>query len=235
VRILLADPRGRLAGTNFATGTDVADIPTSTFFESDHPGIFINEAIQGKYTLDVLGIGTGGAFELGIAVPNAFPNGFDITVENFSGTIAPGQTLRFAFDTFAFQDVTNLFAVFSARLEINSASQAFEVNSTFTLGPGGTISPATQPVTIQVGTGFLVTIPAGSFHQAGNGRRFVFEGIIDDVVLEANLTPTGGNSYSLRIEGAGAGNLPPPANPVEVRLGIGNNGGSVSVNAEFDR
>jgi hypothetical protein len=68
----------------------------------------------------------------------------------------------------------------------------------------------------------------------GNGTRFVFEGTVNGVALEANLTPTGGNTYSLKIEGAGARNLP-GGNPVEVRLGIGNNGGTVSVNAELER
>lgn len=104
------------------------------------------------------------------------------------------------------------------------------MNSTFTLGPGGTISPTTQPLTIQVGTGFLITIPAGSLRSAGNGTKFVFEGTVNGVTLEANLTPTGGNTYSFKVEGAGA---PPDFNPVEVRLGIGNNGGNVSVNAEL--
>ncbi len=234
VSILLADPRGRLTGTDFATGSDVAGIPTSTLFQSAHPGIFVDEAIQGKYTLDVVGTGNGGEFELSIAFPNAFPTGLDTTGERFSMTIRPGQRLRFTFDALAFQGVTNLFAAFQARLEINSASRAFEMNSTFTLGSGGTISPATQPMTIQVGDGFLATIPAGSFRSVESGRRFVFEGTVNGVALEANLTSTGGNTYSLKIEGAGARNLP-GASPVEVRLGIGNNGGSVSVNAQLER
>ncbi len=126
---------------------------------------------------------------------------------------------------------TDLFAAFGARLEINPDSQAFEINSTFTLGSGGTISPLTRPMTIQVGD-FAVTIPAGSFHHAGNGKRFVFQGTVKGVALAANLTATHGNTYSLKIEGAGAPNLP-KNNPVEVRLGIGSNGGSVTVNAEF--
>lgn len=129
----------------------------------------------------MLGTGNGGEFELSIIFPNAFPTGLDTTGKRFSRTIRAGQRLRFVFDALAFQGVTNLFASFNARLEINSASRAFEMSSTFSLGPGGTISPATQSVTIQIGTSFLVAIPPGSFRAAGNGNRFVFEGTVNGV------------------------------------------------------
>ncbi len=147
------------------------------------------------------------------------PVGIQIT-----GTAAP-QISRITFPG----EVT--FAAFGARLAINSPSRAFEVNSTFILDAGGTISPVMQPVTIQVGNNFLAVIPAGSFRPGPNGK-FLFDGVINGVALSANLTPLGGNSYAFRIEGAGAPNLP-SANPVEVWLGIGNNGGSVPVNAGF--
>jgi len=231
VRIQLTDPQGRFTGTDFATGTDVAGIPTSTFFESDHPGIFVGDAIQGTYTLDVLGIGSGGTFELDIAFPNAFPNDFDITIKSFSGSIAPGQTLGFTFDTFAFQGLTNLFAAFGANLAISPSFQAFGGDGTFTLGSGGMISPVTEPVTIQIGNSFLATIPAGSFERTSQGT-YVFGGVIQGVLLAAALTPTGGNSYAFAIGGAGVPNLP-SANPVDLRLAIGSNGGSTSMTASF--
>ena len=127
----------------------------------------------------------------------------------------------------AFTDILP-FAAFSAKVDINAASSSFGVNSTFTLGSGGSINPLTQAVTFQLG-GFSITIPAGSFHLVGKGMHFVFDGTVNGVALEANLTPLGGNSYSFKLEGAGAPNLP-TSNLVTLGLTIGNNAGSVQVN-----
>src|SRR5207302_9396674 len=101
--------------------------------------------------------------------------------------------LHFTLDAFAFQGVSNLFAAFGANLRINYPSQAFEVDGRFTLGAGGTISPVTQPVTIELGQGFLLAIPAGSFTQTPQGT-FFFAGIIHGIPLEAYLTPLAGNT-----------------------------------------
>jgi len=90
----------------------------------------------------------------------------------------------------------------------------------------------TQPVIIELGNAFLLTIPPGSFAQTPEGT-FVFAGIIEGVPIAAELTPKGGNSYAFRIAGAGAPSLP-PGNPVVVRLAIGSNGGSASVGAVFN-
>ena len=109
--------------------------------------------------------------------------------------------------------------------------QAFGGDGTFTLGSGGMISPVTEPVTIQIGDGFLATIPAGSFERTSQGT-YVFGGVLQGVLLAAALTPTGGNSYAFAIAGAGAPNLP-STNPVDVRLAIGSNGGSTSMTASF--
>lgn len=123
------------------------------------------------------------------------------------------------------------FAAFTAKVDINLASSSFDVNSTFTLGSGGSINPLTDPVTFQLG-GYSTTIPGGSFHLTNNGKSYVFQGTINGVALQANLTPLGGNSYSLKLEGAGAHNLP-TSTPVTVVLTIGNNTGSTQVNAEI--
>lgn len=122
------------------------------------------------------------------------------------------------------------FAAFSAKVDINAAASAFEVNSSFTLGTGGSIAPLTQNVTLQLGS-FSTTIPAGSFTQGPDGK-FLFGGVVNGVVLAVNLTPLDGGSYVLRIEGAGAPSLP-SSNPVAVTLTIGKNTGSTSVNADF--
>ena len=121
-------------------------------------------------------------------------------------------------------------APFSAKVEINLASSAFGVNSTFTLGSVGSINLLIQALTFRLGSS-SITIPAGSFHQSGSGS-FVFTGTINGVALSANLTPLGGNSYSLKLDAAGVSNLP-TSNPVTVGLTIGSNTGSTSVNAKF--
>jgi hypothetical protein len=183
--------------------------------------------LDGQYTLDVIGTGSG-SFTVYVTTSDASGNWL---THAFSGTTTPGTSSRFTL-----QGAVNFFTSFAAKLKINRDSSSFEINSRFILGTGGTIALLTQPVTIQLGSDFLVTIPAASFRQAGedeerseDGKRFVFEGVINDVALEATLTPKGGNSYSFKIEGAGAINLP-SSNPVTLRLAIGNNGGSVSVN-----
>ncbi len=119
------------------------------------------------------------------------------------------------------------FAAFTAKVDVNVASSSFDVNSTFTLGTGGSIAPLTQDVKFQLG-GFSTTIPAGSFRQGPHGK-FLFDGVINNVALSVNLTPLGGGSYAFRIEGAGAPNLP-TSNLVTLGLTIGNNVGSVQVN-----
>ncbi len=122
------------------------------------------------------------------------------------------------------------FASFSVKIDINAASRSFDVNSTFALRAGESISPLTQDLAFQLG-GYSVKIPAGSFRRQKNGN-FVFEGTINGVALEAKITPLGGGSYSFKIEGAGAPNLP-VSNPVTVGLVIGNNGGTTQGNADF--
>lgn len=234
VKILLTDPLGRKTGFDFNVSVNVANIPSSLLLDGDSPGIFVTDGIPGAYQLDVVGTGAGGAFGLDIAFPNGFPNAFDTTIQEYSGNILPGQKLRFTLDAFVFRGVSNFFAAFGANLRINSPSRAFEVDGRFTLGAGGTFSPVTQPVTIELGQGFLLTIPAGSFTQTSQGT-FFFAGVIRGIPLEAYLIPLGGNTYGFQIAGAGAPNLPSVANPVDVRLAVGNNGGIVSVNADFGR
>lgn len=228
VELLLTDPQGRRTGFDPVHNTLFHDIPTAAYWteiipcSDDVKVLEMANRRAGQYALDVIGAGSG-HFAVDITVSG--PSG-DWLTHSFVGMAARGISSRFVF-----QGEVNVFAVFEASVNINTGPKAFEVNGTFTLGPGGTISPMTQPVSIKCEY-FISTIPAGAFKQTQQGT-FVFEGTIDGIALDANLTPTGGNNYAFNIKGAGPLNLP-SANPVRVWLAIGNNGGSVSVNADFE-
>lgn len=239
VELILTDPLGRRTGFDPATHTWFEEIPSSDYRSRNGrdysvPGppmkdLSVTNQMAGQYTLDVIGTGSGD-FSVEVTTLDA---GHMIT-HYFQGTTAPGVSFRFTF-----QGEVIVFASFKAHLVINSASKAFEMNGTFTLGPGGTISPGVQPVTIELGfenfhsEDFSVTIPAGSFRRTPQGT-YVFAGIIDHITLGARLTPTDGDGYAVEMRGTGTPDLP-RANSVEVQLAIGNNGGSVSVNADFAR
>lgn len=128
------------------------------------------------------------------------------------------------------------FAAFNARVEIDPADGKFEVESAFTLGSGSDgIAPVTEIVMLELtgGTGsFSTTIPAGSFTQDEEGA-FKFEGVINGVSLEAKITDLGNGSLEFKAEGKGA-NLSGFANPVTLKLTIGNDGATATGEAEFD-
>jgi hypothetical protein len=131
------------------------------------------------------------------------------------------------------------FAAFTAKLEIelgHRIDDAFELQSTFTLGTGSNgIDLSKDDVTLELKHGtasFTTTIPADSFKQDKKGR-FEFEGTINGVSLEATLTPRGNNAYEFKAEGKHA-DLTGIANPVTVTLTIGNDSGSTTVRAKFD-
>ena len=152
--------------------------------------------------------------------------------QSYSGTTAPGRVSRFTFP-----GVLTNFAAFGATVKINLASKAFEVKASFTLGDRGMISLTAQPVTIETfysGHSIMVTIPPGSFRQTQQGT-FVFQGVIQGIQLAAELKPEGGKSYTLQVRGMRVPERSdlPSGNPVTVWLAIGNNGGSIEVNAEF--
>lgn len=260
VEFILTDPDGRRTGFDPVTKTPFREIPLSdyaTYLYCDEQNgsscnppdkqLNMTDQMPGLYTLDVIGTGSGD-FRVEVTASDAEGNEIAHT---YSGTTAPGRTSRFTF-----QGKVISFAAFGANLKITSASNAFEVNGTFTPGPGGTISPCEEPVSIQLGNYFLVTIPAHSFQETPQGA-FVFKGAISGITrcsqtafdrstdclsheiepnenFDANLTLTSGNGYAFKIVGAGRTNLP-SAKPVDVRLAIGSNGGEVSVNADFAR
>src|SRR3989442_1348611 len=130
------------------------------------------------------------------------------------------------------QTITSVpFAAFSPRVEVAASTGAFEVNSTFTLGAGSAGNyPLTATVTLQLAA-VTITIPAGSFLQ-GPGGKFVFEGVINGVTLEAIITPLDGGGFAFRAEGAGASGLP-TTSAVTVGLTIGINTAPPVATAEF--
>ena len=65
-----------------------------------------------------------------------------------------------------------------------------------------------------------------------HGSPAVFEKLIDAGVFEAVIRPLGGDRFEFEVEGEGF-NLGAIANPVNVSLTIGNDGGSIGVLAEI--
>jgi hypothetical protein len=125
------------------------------------------------------------------------------------------------------------FLTFNAKLEIDLEHKPnkdhFELLSSFTLGSASNgINPATEPVTLQIGT-FTTTIPPGSFKEIVQGI-FVFHGVIGGVRLEALIAPTGGSRYAL-VAAAQDANLTGTVNPVPVTLTISDDCGTTSVTA----
>jgi len=125
------------------------------------------------------------------------------------------------------------FAAFHARVEIEHERQEreFELKATFTLGAGSNgIHPDTEVVTLEVGT-FSATIPAGSFRRHGHGT-FKFEGLAGGARLEVKIQARGGNRFEFKAEGKGA--QVGTANPVTVRLAVGDDAGSTLARVKAD-
>ena len=90
------------------------------------------------------------------------------------------------------------------------------------------INPATEAVTLQVGT-FTTTIPPGSFMKQPDGS-FVFVGVVNGVGLGAVIKPTGTLRYAFQAKAKGA-NLAGTKNAVYATLTIGGDSGATSVTA----
>ena len=158
------------------------------------------------------------------------------------GTLAFGATFADGSEGVFVVDVNQPFAAFDAKVEIDLGPRAnddeFAVKATFTLGAGSNgVDIPTEIVSLQLtgGTGaFSTTIPAGSFKQDKNKKgRFKFEGTINGVKVEASIRPLGGSAFEFKAEGKRA-ELTGLANPVTVKLTIGDDGGSAIVTAKFE-
>jgi len=240
VAYILTDPQGRRTGHDPVHDAAFQEIPGAVYRidsceQSQTVVLDMRNRMPGRYTLDVFGDGN-----FTIYVSTWGTSGHWLT-RTLVGTAGSGGTSRFIFPG----EVTT-FATFGASLRINSVSDAFEVNGTFAPGPGGTISPTTQDVSIEIEGHFAATIPAGSFRQIG--PVFVFKGVVNGFAIKATLTSTGTDRFTFTIEGAkvtwiegtkaaplfwiGRAEAPTPTPSTKIGLAIGNNDGSVSVDAE---
>ena len=133
-------------------------------------------------------------------------------------------------------EVSQPFAAFNAKLDIDIEDGEIEVEATFTLGAGSNgLDLTTDMVSLQLtgGTGaYSVTMPAGSFKTERSGR-FTFQGTINRVKVEASIRPLRGGAFELEAVFERA-NLKGMANPVTVSLAIGDDGGSRAVRAKIE-
>jgi hypothetical protein len=125
------------------------------------------------------------------------------------------------------------FADFAARAVLRlrppAAADAFSVRASFRLNElSDGIDPVAEEVHIEVGR-FAVTLPAGSFRRAPNGR-FRFEGVIDGVRIHAVLRPIrgAGNAFRLDVTGQDA-ELGGSVLPVTIGLAVGDDHGRTAL------
>lgn len=139
-----------------------------------------------------------------------------------------------ACDIGAFELVeTAPFSSFTARVKVGLH---FDLDSTFTLGSGSSgINPLSQAVSLQLGTYYNVTIPAGSFHQLTLRDKkgpYVFSGVISGSSISVEIEPLANNSYQFKAIGSPL-DLTGFTNPVSITLTIGTNTGTTSAYADF--
>ena len=87
---------------------------------------------------------------------------------------------------------------------------------------------------LQIGP-YMVTIPAGSFHQAqgSNLGSWAYAGSISGVKLSVQIAALGDDSYQFKATGSPV-NFSGVSNPVSVTIGIGFDAGSTQVSAPSD-
>ncbi len=128
------------------------------------------------------------------------------------------------------------FAAFQADVDLDIEDGEFEVLATVTLGADNNgFDLATESLSLEVTGGraaFSVTIPPGSFKKDRSGR-FAYQGTINRVRLLASLRPLRDGAYHFEIEGDRV-NLKGVANPVTVRLTIGDDGESRAFKAKIE-
>jgi hypothetical protein len=126
----------------------------------------------------------------------------------------------------------------SAKLRVFAGPPpSFTLNASFTLGASSDgIDPLTEDVTLQVGT-YRVTIPAGSFKQLTNGKKagaYAFSGVIGGVTLSLKIAPPSvtGDGWTFKASGTPV-DLTGLSNPITVMITIGDDSGTIAVNAIF--
>ena len=138
-----------------------------------------------------------------------------------------------ACDIGAFEYNYSQFSAFNVKwLVIDQNRGALFLWSSLALGKDSNgIDPAKEVVTLKIADSTM-TIPAGSFQKNRYLYLsfFVFAGQIDNVWIEALITPLGGNRFGLKALAYGA-QLGNTNNPVPVELTIGDDNGTTTVNA----
>ena len=79
---------------------------------------------------------------------------------------------------------------------------------------------------------YQAIVPVGSFKVSSNGR-YAYSGTINNVKLDLQINPTGGNTFTVKASGSGVwlGDL---ANPVTVGLIVGGDLGTITTTANFN-
>jgi len=117
------------------------------------------------------------------------------------------------------------FTINKAEVEFGTHSRpsdSFEVRGEFTLGTGNDgIDLNEDDVEITVGTA-SVTILAGSFVE--DGSKFKFKGAISGVDVKMKIEETDINTFKFKVKAKGV-DLTDTANPLEVRLIVGDDAG----------
>jgi hypothetical protein len=232
--LLVTDALGNRTGTDPVSGDPLQQIPGSAYFidridddttgEIDtHPAhmVLIPTPKQGMFTIVAQGVNSG---QYTISIRAFSQDGSPQPLIVITGNAVPGSTSTYAINYSSTPGATSAvaFSAFAAKAEIGRTG--FEVSGSFTLGTGTAgISPDTQPVTLTLGS-FTSTIPAGSFKRHHNGH-YGFEGTINGVRLEFEITPVGGNSFKFNVEAHDV-NLAASTNPTPLTLLIGSDGGT---------
>jgi hypothetical protein len=128
------------------------------------------------------------------------------------------------------------FAEFNVRTDIDIEDGEIEVIATFALGAASNgIDPAKENTTLQVtgGSGtYSVTMPSGSFKPASSGES-KFQGTIGGVKLLAWIRRLRSGTFEFEVITEGA-KLYGMANPITVRLTVGDDVGSRTVRAKIE-
>jgi YVTN family beta-propeller protein len=238
-----------------ATNTVVATIPVGLSPEGvavtpDGSKVYVTDSIiQGTVSVidtatnTVVGSITVGTQPLGVAVTpdgskvyvaNVFSN--DVSVIDTATNTVVGSPITvgrnpMAFGKFIQPAVPAVpFSAFTVRLTVYPNQSEFSINSNFTLGASSEgINPPVEPVTLQIGS-FKLTIPLGSFVNAGVPGYSTFVGVIDGVSLTVLIKQASGNNYIFGVIAKNV-SLPvsnPPA-PIAITLTIGNDSGTTTV------
>jgi hypothetical protein len=129
-----------------------------------------------------------------------------------------------------------VFGAIKADVDLDIEDGEFEILVDFSLAPGSNgLNLPSEAVSLEVKGGkasFTVSIPAGSFKKESGGQ-LVFQGTVNRVRMRAFLRTMRSGMYQFEIEGDRV-NLKGVANPVTVRLTIGDDSGSSTVTAKIE-